>query len=368
VRFVMFYHSLVSDWNHGNAHFLRGVASELVARGHEVVVYEPRDGWSVSHLVADHGRAPLEAFARRYPELRSQPYDDSLDLDRALGGADVVLVHEWNEPTLVRAIGEHRRRHRRLLALFHDTHHRAVSDPDALGRFDLGGYDAVLAFGEVLRQMYLQRGWCRRAFTWHEAADTRVFQRIAAAPEGDLVWVGNWGDDERSAELRSMLIEPVRRLRLRASVFGVRYPDDARAALAEAGIAYQGWLPNFEVPAVFARHRLTVHIPRGPYTRALPGIPTIRMFEALACGIPLVSAPWEDRERLFQVGRDYLVARDGAEMRDQLAWLLASPEAAQALADNGRRTVLGRHTCRHRVDELMAIIKELGSERVREVA
>jgi hypothetical protein len=45
MRVVLFYHSLVSDWNHGNAHFLRGVASELIARGHEVAIYEPADGW-----------------------------------------------------------------------------------------------------------------------------------------------------------------------------------------------------------------------------------------------------------------------------------------------------------------------------------
>ena len=52
-----------------------------------------------------------------------------------------------------------------------------------------------------------------------------------------------------------------------------------------------------------------MHVPRGPYAEALPGIPTIRVFEALACGIPLVSAPWDDCEGLFQPGRDYLSRR-----------------------------------------------------------
>jgi spore maturation protein CgeB len=50
MKFVLFYHSILSDWNHGNAHFLRGIASELVERGHQVVVYEPADGWSLSNL------------------------------------------------------------------------------------------------------------------------------------------------------------------------------------------------------------------------------------------------------------------------------------------------------------------------------
>ena len=58
MRIVLFCHSLVSDWNHGNAHFLRGVTAELLARGQDVRVYEPLDGWSRANLVADHGRAP----------------------------------------------------------------------------------------------------------------------------------------------------------------------------------------------------------------------------------------------------------------------------------------------------------------------
>ena len=92
-------------------------------------------------------------------------------------------------------------------------------------------------------------GWARRAWTWHEAADTRVFRPLAGRHrEGDLVWVGNWGDDERTAELHEFLLDPVQALGLKARVYGVRYPDHARAALADAGIEYAGWLPNFERP------------------------------------------------------------------------------------------------------------------------
>jgi spore maturation protein CgeB len=161
--------------------------------------------------------------------------------------------------------------------------------------YDLTHYDGVLAFGRVIRDLYLSEGWAARAWTWHEAADTRVFRPLPGRPcDGDLVWIGNWGDDERTLELRTFLIEPVRALQLRARVHGVRYPEEARRTLAAAGIEYAGWLPNYEAPQVFARFRVTVHVPRRPYAAALPGIPTIRVFEALACGIPLVSAPWDE--------------------------------------------------------------------------
>jgi spore maturation protein CgeB len=93
--------------------------------------------------------------------------------------------------------------------------------------------------------------------------------------------------------------------------------------------------------------------------QALPGIPTIRVFEALACGIPLVCAPWDDCEGLFEPGTDYLVANDGAQMREHLRAVLHEPQLAAAIAQQGRRTILARHTCAHRVDELIGIYSEL---------
>jgi spore maturation protein CgeB len=361
MRIVFFVHSLLSDWNHGNAHFLRGVASELISRGHDVAVFEPRDAWSLQNLLADHGERALEGFHAAYPALRSQRYDlATLDLDRALDGADLVIVHEWNDHGLVKRIGAHRRLTGSWRLLFHDTHHRSVTDPDGMAAYDLAHYDGVLAFGGVIRDLYLQRGWAARAWTWHEAADTRVFHPISGEPrEGDLVWIGNWGDDERTAELHEYLIGPVRALGLAARVHGVRYPEAAREELAAAGIEYAGWLANHEVPRAFAGFRVTVHVPRRPYVEALPGIPTIRPFEALACGIPLVSAPWHDDEGLFRPGRDYLVARNGEEMKRHLRDLLADPGMAAEIARSGRETILDRHTCAHRVDELLAIDREL---------
>jgi spore maturation protein CgeB len=281
-------------------------------------------------------------------------------LDRVLEGADLVLVHEWNEHALVHRVGAHRARVGGYKLLFHDTHHRAVTDRKGMAAYDLSRYDGVLAFGKVIRDLYLREGWAERAWTWHEAADTRVFHPLPnVTKEGDLVWIGNWGDDERTQELHEFLLEPTHDLHLKARVYGVRYPPEAKTALAEASIEYRGWLPNYRAPEVFARYRATVHVPRRPYTRALPGIPTIRIFEALACGIPLVSAPWDDAEGLFIPGEDFLVARDGAEMRAQLKSVLADEGLARSVAAHGLDTIRQRHTCAHRVDELLGIWDEL---------
>jgi spore maturation protein CgeB len=362
LRVGLFVHSLVSDWNHGNAHFLRGIVRALQARGHEVRAFEPAAGWSRTNLLADQGEIAFRRFARRFPDLKPQAYQlERLDLDAALDGADVVLVHEWNEPALVAEIGRHRRNGGRYRLLFHDTHHRSVTDPGALRRLDLEGYDGVLAFGAAVREAYRRQGWARRVWVWHEAADTSVFRPYPdEARIGDLVWVGNWGDDERTAELREFVVEPARALGLRARVHGVRYPEAARRELAAAGIDYGGWLANADVPRTFARHRVTVHVPRRPYVEALPGVPTIRVFEALACGIPLVCSPWSDLEGLFRPGADYLIARNGAAMARALRDVLEDRALAEDLAVSGLASVHARHTCAHRAHELLAICRELG--------
>ncbi len=360
MRFVYFTHSLASCWNHGNAHFLRGVLRDLLARGHEVRAFEPANAWSRENLRTDGGAAAEAGWQEAYPELSSTVYPPGADLAELVDGADVVIMHEWNEPALVAGIGRLRRAGHRFRLLFHDTHHRAVSDPGAMRRYDLSAYDGVLAFGEALAAIYRAWGWGGRVFTWHEAADTRLFRPPAAEqPRAGAVWIGNWGDGERTAELETFLFAPAAALNLPLDVYGVRYPEPALAMLARHGARYRGWLPNVQAPEVFARHKVTVHVPRRFYATALPGIPTIRVFEALACGIPLVSAPWHDSEGLFTPGEDFLTARDGDEMRRHLATLNADPARAAALAARGLAIIRARHSCAHRVDELLGILDRL---------
>ncbi len=361
MRIIFFYHSLLSDWNNSSAHFLRGVGMELLLRGHEVVVYEPRNAWSLEQLLAEHGHGPVARFHGAYPGLASRRYDaHTLDLDSALGHADLVLVHEWCDPRLVKAIGLHHALGGPYRLFFHATHPASITEPEKMARFDLRHYDGVLAAGSVIREQFLAEGWATRAWTWHEAADTRVFKPLAGAvPEGDLVWVGNWRDGEQAAELHEFLVEPVQALGLRARVYGAGYTPQAIDALAAAGIEYGGWVPNFELPEVLARFKVAVHIPSREQSRSVAGLPTGRPFQALACGLPLVCAVWDDTDGLFQSGVDYGLARDGDEMTGWLRVLLNNPEMANWMARHGRATVLQRHTCAHRVDQLLSLLEIL---------
>lgn len=365
LRMAYFAHSLRSDWNNGNAHFLRGLMRSMVELGHDVTIFEPCTEWSIQHLrEEEHGERSLRQFSEIYPELRISTYvstnvTNTVYWRDALKECDVVILHEWNPPALASTLLQLRDElHWRLL--FHDTHHRASSSPEQIRNFGIDRFDGILAFGNALRDIYRREFGIRQVWTLHEAADTRVFRpRPNAQKTSDVVWIGNWGDGERSREISEFLLKPAAELSHRSFlVYGVRYPEDGLAALREANVQYGGYLPNLDAPAAYAEARLTVHIPRQQYVTAMEGIPTIRVFEALACGIPLISAPWLDLEALFREG-DFFVARDGKEMRRAMEFLLDDKSAADAQALRGLETILSRHTCRHRAEELTFLCEEL---------
>src|SRR5437868_10302163 len=367
LRFRFFAHSWISDWNHGNAHFLRGLVRELIRMGHEVHCYEEIGSWSVANLInedPEQARKVVEQFWRSFPELDVRFYRNDAGFrefaKQELAGADVVVVHEWNPAEVVNTILSLKRR-LGFRVLLHDTHHRAYSNPPAIMQLRLHLFDGVLAFGEAIRRIYTEGFGVAKAWTFHEAADTSNFQPMPGEKNADVIWIGNWGDEERTRELQEFLIGPATALRDRkVAVHGVRYPEDAREKLAAAGIEYRGYLPNLHAPKVYGESLVTLHVPRHQYANGLSGIPTIRVFEAMACGIPLLCSPWTDTEGLFHPGEDHLCAADGRAMGAELKRFLSDGSARRQMADNAVKTIRERHTCAHRADQLVQICEELG--------
>jgi len=363
-----FAHSWVSDWNHGNAHFLRGLARQLIRMGHRVTCYEQLGSWSLSNLVRQEGELAISAidqFRRVYPDLNIQFFNNDEGLgdfaQSQLRHADVVILHEWNDPVVVNTILGLKQAFG-FRALLHDTHHRAYTSAAEILKFRLDLFDGVLAFGEAIRRIYVEGFGVTRGWTFHEAADVDAFRPLPLEKRDDLVWIGNWGDEERTKELQEFLVGPATQLRHRNfAVHGVRYPDTARRTLANAGIEFRGYVPNLSTPEVYGHSRLSLHVPRRQYTNGLSGIPTIRVFEALACGAPLLCSPWTDAEGLFRPGEDYVCAEDGRAMVAEIEHLLRDEGARRQIADNGLQTIRNRHTCAHRAQQLNEIFDELGN-------
>ncbi len=362
-----FAHSWVSDWNHGNAHFLRGLARQLIRMGHRVTCYEQLGSWSLSNLVRQEGERAIDAidgFRHVYPDLNIQFFNNDGGFaefaQEQLRHADLVIVHEWNDPIVVNTILGLKQK-LGFRALLHDTHHRAYTSAGEILKFRLDLFDGVLAFGEAIRRIYVEGFGIARGWVFHEAADVDAFHPLPLEKRDDVVWIGNWGDEERTRELNEFLITPAMHLKHRTfAVHGVRYPDAARRALANAGIDYRGYIPNLRAPEAYGCSRLALHVPRRQYTNGLSGIPTIRVFESLACGAPLLCSPWTDAEGLFRPGEDYLCVADGKAMVGEIERLLHDEGARRQIADNGLQTIRNRHTCAHRAQQLLEICDELG--------
>lgn len=361
-RFAFFYHSVISDWNHGNAHFLRGLMRALQGSGHSAVCHEQTDNWSLTNLLRTRPRA-IANFQARFPDLRYSRYslDEGLDarLRDAVTAADVLLVHEWNEPAVIRRLGELGRQ-LGVRTLFHDTHYRVVQDAAFRQQIGLDQFDDIVAFSPSIAQRYLDLGFPPgRVHVLHEAADITVFGPRPVAKSTDVVFVGNYGDGDRSDEIEQFIFGPRTELpELSYAIYGVRYPKSVVSWMRNGlAVDFRGWVANTDVPEVYSAAKVVLHVPRRQYVDLLPGTPTIRVFEALASGACLVSLPWPDTDGLFRTGTDYRVVRTPSEMRETVRWLANDSSARESFGHHGRESILARHTCGHRAEELLRIVE-----------
>jgi spore maturation protein CgeB len=302
----------------------------------------------------------ISDFAALFPDLAYEryPLDDALEgwLRQRVEGADVVVVHEWNDPSVIRCIGALCAEMGRSV-YFHDTHYRVVLDATHRASLGLESYTAILAYSPSVAERYRALGYTD-VHVLHEAADVTVFTPQPLPKMTDVVFVGNYGDGDRSDELEDYVFGPRSALSsLTYAVYGVRYPEHVLERLNNGlDIAYRGWLPNVLVPSVYSSARVVLHVPRRQYVEMLPGTPTIRVFEALATAACLISLPWDDTDHLFQAGEDYTVARSPGEMRELIEWLCSDDAARDRFGERGRRAILDRHTCGHRAEQLLGIV------------
>ena len=228
------------------------------------------------------------------------------------------------------------------LLLFHDTHHRAVERPAGDPRVRSSGYDGVLAFGETLAEVYRRWGWGDARLDLARGG-RHAPASIRRATEGAArrAWSGSATGATASGprRLEDFLLAPGARRRpaarhLRRALSATR----RKAMLARYGARYRGWLPNAaRARSIRARIWPPCTCRAAPTSTILPGIPTIRVFEALACGIPLVSRAVGRQRGLFAPGEDYLVARDGAEMTSCAARARATtPSCAPSWSQRAR--------------------------------
>jgi spore maturation protein CgeB len=337
--------SLSSAWGNGHATTWRALLAAFAERGHRILFLERDMPWYAAHrdlTAPDYCRL---AFYCDPSELHARWGD-------AIARADAVIVGSYVPDGVL--VGDLVQQLARGLVAFYD-----IDTPVTLAALERGDcaylapeqiarYGLYLSFtgGPILAQIMRRLG-SPAARVLHCAVDADAYRPLAEAPKRwDLSYLGTYSAD-RQPLLERLLMEPARQApQLRFVVAGPLYPSDIV------------WPPNVERmehvgpadhPAFYAASRFTLNITRADMRRAGHS-PSVRLFEAAACGTPVISDHWTGLDALFRLGHDILVA-DGPEA--VLSPLLGMTEPQrQALGEAARRRVLAGHTARHRAAEL----------------
>jgi spore maturation protein CgeB len=344
VRIVFLGLSITSSWGNGHATNYRALVRELVARGHDVLFLERDVPWYAAHR--DLPRPPWGETA-----LYGSP-DELRDVHgAAVGGADAVIVGSYVPDGI--DVGEWVVATARGLPVFYD-----IDTPVTLAALERGecayltpelvrAYRLYLSFtgGPTLERIEDELGSpCARAF--HCLVDIDAYPRLDVARRWDLGYLGTYSDDRQPA-LERLLIEPARRdPQLRCVVAGPQYPEQIEWP---ANVERIDHLPPAEHPAFYAAQRFTVNVTRADMVAA-GWSPSVRLFEAAACGVPVISDGWAGLDTFFVPGKEILVAHEPDDVLVALA--STSENARDAIGGAARERVLAEHSAQHRATEL----------------
>ena len=347
--------SITSSWGNGHATTYRGLVRELVARGHDVLFLERDQPWYADNrdlAVPPHGRAALYGSLE---ELRDR-------FGRAVGGADVVIVGSYVPEGA--AVAAWVTAAARGVTAFYDIDtpvtlaRLARGDCDYLAPDLIPRFDLYLSFtgGPTLARIERRYG-ARRARARYCAADPESYFPEECAPRWDLGYLGTYSADRQPA-LERLLLAPARRWPAgRFVIAGPQYPERIDWP---GNVARVEHLPPGAHRGFYNAQRFTLNVTRADMVRAGYS-PSVRLFEAAACGTPIVSDWWEGLDTVFAVGSEILVARSPAEA---LRLLRETPEAGRrALGRRARARVLAEHTAAHRAAELEGYVLECRAAR-----
>jgi spore maturation protein CgeB len=352
VRLVVLGLTLASSWGNGHATTYRALLGAFAARGHSVLFLEREVPW----YAGAHRDLPRPSFCRLafYPSLAA------LEQWRPeVGAADAVIVGSYVPEGV--AVGRWVQRAAPGVVAFYDIDtpvtlaKLAVGDEEYLSAELIPGYDLYLSFtgGPTLRRLERRYG-APMARPLYCSVDASVYRPLALPARWDLSYLGTYSPD-RQPTLERLLIEPARRApELRFAVAGPQYPDGIDWP---ANVERLEHVPPAEHPSFYTRSRFTLNVTRRDMIAAGHS-PSVRLFEAAACGTPLISDDWEGLDTFLSRTGEIVIA-DGPA--DVLAALRMREADRRAIAAAARRRILSAHTAEHRAEELERHLAEAGA-------
>jgi spore maturation protein CgeB len=344
VKVVFFGLSITSSWGNGHATNYRALVRALSERGHEVLFCERDVPWYAAQRDLPEppwGRTSLYGSLGELAERRAKD----------VAAADLVVIGSYVPDGV--AVAEWALAHAGGATAFYD-----IDTPVTLGKLRrgdteylspalVGRFDLYLSFtgGPILEVLEEDFG-ARRAIAFHCLVDPEAYRPLDVEQRWDLGYLGTYSDDRQPA-LEQLLAEPARRApRAAFAVAGARYPRSIE------------WPPNVERiehvapgehPAFYASQRFTLNVTRAEM-RAAGWSPSVRLFEAAACGVPVISDRWEGLDQIFTPGEEILIA-DSHD--DVLHFLGAIGERERReIAERARQRVLAEHTAERRCEQL----------------
>ena len=351
MKLVIFGLTVSSSWGNGHATIWRGLCSALARQGHEIKFFERDVSYYAQHRDLSTGDSYEIVFYRDWNEITATAQS-------ALNTADCAVVTSYCPDA--RAAADLILNSPVPLRIFYDLDTpvtldrlRAGEDVEYVPSYGLEPFDLVLSYtgGPALQELQRRLG-ARRVAPLYGSADPAVHQPTAPKPryESQLSYLGTYASD-RQGKLQDLFIEPARRCPGKRFVLGgAQYPSEFPWT---SNIWFVRHVPPPEHPAFYCSSDLTLSVTRAAMAE-MGYCPSGRLFEAAACGTPVVSDHWDGLEEFFEPGREILVVSNADEVEEALS---LSHEQLRRIGEAARRRVLTDHTADRRGSELLSLLE-----------
>jgi spore maturation protein CgeB len=354
LRIVILGLSITSSWGNGHATVYRGLMRELAKRGHQVLFLERDKPWYAGNR---DSAAPAEGHVCLYHGVE----DLKLRFSETIESADCVMVGSYIPEGI--AIGEWIAETATGITAFYDIDTPVTQAMLSAGKCEylspglIPRYSIYLSFtgGPILQEIERTYGSPDvRPFYCCVDAD-HYFPQPGAKPY-DLGYIGTYSPD-RQQGLERLLLTPANANPTGSFIVaGPMYPE---AIHWPRNVKKVDHIPPSEHRDFYNSQRFTLNITRRDMVK-WGYSPSVRLFEAAACGVPIITDHWPGLTEFFQPGKEILTAHSAKEVLDYLQGM--APQDAQAIAERARLRILCEHTAAHRASELESMILEKGNQ------
>jgi len=350
MKLVIFGLTVSSSWGNGHATLWRGLCNALSAQGHQIVFFERDVPYYANHRDLTSPENFTLRLYQSWAEIRAES-------ERQVGEAEAAIVTSYCPDA---AVASNLVLESSATKVFYDLDTAVTLDKlrqgenvDYIPSYGLSGFDLVLSYvgGRALDDLQRLLG-AKRVAPLYGSVDPELHKPVPRSShyDSDLSYLGTYASD-RQQVLEKLFIEPANRLPKKKFLLGgAQYPEDFPWS---ENVWFVRHVPPAEHPAFYSSSRATLNVTRAAMA-SYGHCPSGRLFEAAACGTPIVSDYWEGLDEFFQPEQELLVARSAG---DVVSALSCGPEELQQVGKAARERVLGAHTARHRSRELLGLLE-----------